>query len=205
MDHHLPARPHLDDYRRRAKSLVRAFRAGDPAALERARDVLGERARERFLLSDAQFVVAREQQHRSWAELKHALEARGADPGDRLQRVALALAHARAGWGELGEVVLDGGVAYVEADRVLVRVRKRGSRYTIDDDGGAVARAGRPPGWLVLARRVAEDEYWLNVNRRGTVFVPAVERAGDGVAGLVLRVADASAAVYEGLLELDRE
>ena len=88
---------------------------------------------------------------------------------------------------------------------MLVRVRKHAYRYRIDDDRGAVSRAGRPPGWLELARRIAEDEFWLNVNRQGTIFVPAHEGRVDRLAWLSSRVADASVAVYEGLLEPDGE
>ena len=65
----------LDQLRKDAKALVKAFRAGDGEARERARAVLGERAGARFLLSDAQHVVAREHGFRTWPELKHALEA----------------------------------------------------------------------------------------------------------------------------------
>ena len=135
---------------------------------------------------------------------QHALEEVAPESRDRLRRLTVALDEARAGWGERGEVVLDGGVAYVDRDPVLVRVRKRAHRYTVDDDGGAVARAGRPSGWHELARRIAEEEYWLNVNRRGVVCVPAVE-GGVDLAWLSLRTADASAAVYQALLELDDE
>jgi hypothetical protein len=103
----------------------------------------------------------------------------------------------------VGAVVLDGGVEYVPGEQVGVRVRKRGRNYTVDDDGAAVAKAGRPAGWLEVARRVAEEENWLNVNRRGVVFVGAFEHRGPGwLASLALRVADASLAVYQELLEL---
>ena len=108
---------------------------------------------------------------------------------------------ARAGWTERGEVVLDSGLTYGAGDPVLVRVRKRGHRYRTDDDAGAMARAGKPTGWLEAARRVAEDERDLNVSRVGVVFVPAVE-GGLDVSELAVRVADASLAVYEELLEL---
>jgi hypothetical protein len=189
-------------YRKGAKSLLRAFHDGDPEAAERAQKALGERSRDRFLLSDAQFVVAREHGHRSWAEFKQAMHEAAVEPDDRLERLVLALSRARAGWGERGETVLDSGVAYGEGDPVLVWVRKRAHRYSLDDDGVAVARAGRPPGWHELARRIAEEEYWLNVNRRGVVCVSAVE-GGVDLAWLSLRIADASVAVYQALLELD--
>ncbi|HVS85164.1 MAG TPA: ankyrin repeat domain-containing protein [Gaiellaceae bacterium] len=65
----------LDQLRRDAKALLKGFRAGDAAAVERATRVLGGRERERFLLADAQHVVAREHGHRTWPELKHAAES----------------------------------------------------------------------------------------------------------------------------------
>jgi hypothetical protein len=157
----------MEYHRKQAKALVRAYRSGDAEAVARAESVLGERARERFLLSDAQHVIAREQGQRTWSELVRATEP--------------------------GEAVL--------GDRDTVRVRKRGHRYVIDDDGAAVAKAGRPPGWLDVARQVVEA-YDLNVNRRGVVFVPAVE-GGVDLNWLVRRVAECSAAVYQELLELD--
>ena len=48
---------------------------------------------------------------------------------------------------------------------------------------------------------IVEKEHWLNVNRRGVVFVPAV--AGRDIAGLVARVAEASPTLYDALLELE--
>jgi hypothetical protein len=188
----------MEYHRKQAKALVRGFRAGERKAVERAETVLGVRARERFLLSDAQYVVAREQGHRSWAELRRSLEP---PPSDRVDAIRAALDAARREWTETGEVVLDAGIEYVDGEPVDVRVRKRAHRYTIDDDGAAVAKAGRPPGWFRVAERVVEED-WLNLNRRGVVFVPAVE-GGHDLAPLVLRIGDLSAAVYQELLELD--
>jgi hypothetical protein len=131
-------------------------------------------------------------------------ENRRDDPStsrDRVSRIRAELDVARPGWGDVGEVVLDGGAEYADGDPVAVRVRKRGYRYTVDDDGAAVARAGKPPGWLEVARD-AVDAYALNVNRRGVVFVPAVE-GGMDLAWLVTRIADCSAAVYRELLEFE--
>jgi hypothetical protein len=189
----------MEFHRKQAKALVRAYRAGEREAVARAERVLGERARQRFLLSDAQHVVAREQGHRSWPELRRSLAGLSAG---RLGAIEAALDAARRGWGELGEVVLDGGIAYVEGDPVQVYVRKRGHRYRLDDRGGAIERAGRPFGWHEVARRVAEDEHWLNLSRDGVVLVPAVE-GGLYLPSLALRVADASVAVYQEVLELD--
>lgn len=116
---------------------------------------------------------------------------------DRLSVYRDALAE--HSWSRLDEVVLAAGDDYVEGQPVRIRVRKREHRYTIDDDGRAVALAGKPAGWLEAAQPVV-DEFWLNVNRRGVVFV-AVE--GRDLGWLASRVAECSRAVYGALLELD--
>jgi hypothetical protein len=142
--------------------------------------VLGARAAHRFLLSDAQHVVAREAGYRTWGELVRA--------------------------SDVDEWTVEPGLAYGPGDPVVVRVRRRGRYSTIDDDGAAVAKAGRPRGWLEVARRIVEKEHWLNVNRRGVIFVGAFEHRGaEWRATLVQRVADASLAVYQEVLELDRD
>ena len=52
-----------------------------------------------------------------------------------------------------GETVVDTDIAYRAGDPVLIRVRRREQRYDLTDDGGAVERAGRPPGWLAAAQQ----------------------------------------------------
>ena len=66
----LPAHPDLEYYRKQAKHLQRTYATGDAAAQARVADVLGDRADGRFLLSDAQFVVAQEHGFRTWAEFR---------------------------------------------------------------------------------------------------------------------------------------
>jgi hypothetical protein len=164
----------LEHCRKDAKALVRAVRAGDPDAIARARDVTAYR--NRFQLSDAQHVVAVERGYRTWPELKHALEART-------------------------ERFIDSGLEYLPGDPVLVKVVQRGTRYLISDDGAAVARAGRPPGWREAAERgMAEDP--LNLSRGGAVFVPAIGGRFP-LESLVARVARLSLAVYQEILDLD--
>jgi hypothetical protein len=89
---------------------------------------------------------------------------------------------------------------YSDGEPVVVRVRQRGRRIDIDDNGAAVARAraiGTTANWLDVAQRVvAEDN--LNVNRRGVVFVPAVE--GRDIDSLAARVGRTSAALEAELL-----
>src|SRR3954454_2685926 len=95
------------------------------------------------------------------------------------------------------------GLSYSDGDAVVVRVRKRGRRYDIDDGGAAVARAraaGTTPRWLEVAERVVAEDA-LNVNRRGVVFVGAVE--GRDIDGLARGVAATSRAVESELLAAD--
>lgn len=95
----LPPQPHLGYYRKQAKALLKAFRAGDPAAVQRFRTHLtrvqgasqapvptdpaasaspgGLAARERAYrgtLSEAQFVMAREHGFPSWPHFKRHVE-----------------------------------------------------------------------------------------------------------------------------------
>jgi len=78
----LPAHPDLEYYRKQAKHLLRSYEAGDEAARDRAAEVLGDRAAERVLLSDAQFVLAQEHGFRTWAEFRADIESQRTT-GDR--------------------------------------------------------------------------------------------------------------------------
>jgi hypothetical protein len=101
--------------------------------------------------------------------------------------------------GHEGEVVLDSGLTYDGADPVRVRVRKRGIRIDISDDGAAVRKAGIQ-GWRETAERTVGLE-GFNVNRVGVVFVPVVE--GRDIGSLAERLAATSLAVYGDLLAQD--
>ncbi|MFI6503926.1 ankyrin repeat domain-containing protein [Nonomuraea typhae] len=83
----LTAHPNLEHYRKQAKHLHRAYATGDAAAEARVAEVLGQRAAKRFLLSDAQFVLAQEHGFRAWAEFRAHVEGRavtGERPVSRL-------------------------------------------------------------------------------------------------------------------------
>src|SRR3974377_91860 len=79
----LPEKPHLDVPKREARGLLKDWRAGLPEAL----DSSGRRhprfkkadpatiAAGKFLLNDAQLVVAREYGFSNWAELKERINA----------------------------------------------------------------------------------------------------------------------------------
>jgi hypothetical protein len=181
----LPSRPDLEHYRNEAKSLVRAFRAGDASACNRAVAVLGVGAGRRFLLSDAQFVLAREHGMDSWSEFRRVVEA---SPLARLAGL------------ERGEIVIDSDLVYGDGEPVEVLVRKRLHRYLLSDRGRAVEKAGKPSGWHEAAELAGLP---MNVDRQGTVFVPAVE--GRDFVDLIVGLAAASRAVHEALLDLDEQ
>ncbi|MPZ16295.1 MAG: ankyrin repeat domain-containing protein [Luteitalea sp.] len=93
----LPARPDLEQYKKQAKELVKAWKAGDPAALARIRKHhprLSARPDPdlrpaTFTLADAQFVLAREHGFESWPKFaKHIGAVTEQSPSDRIWRAA---------------------------------------------------------------------------------------------------------------------
>jgi hypothetical protein len=84
----LPAHPDLEYYRKQAKHLQRSYETGDAAARDRAADVLGDRAAGRFLLSDAQFVLAQEHGFRTWAEFRADIQSQRIT-GGRISKISL--------------------------------------------------------------------------------------------------------------------
>jgi hypothetical protein len=174
----------LERLRKEAKRLVRSHRAGDAEARVRAAAVLGDRAERRFALTDAQYVLARERGHASWAELRRAFES----PLAALMQQ------------EVGEVVVPSRLAFGDGEPVEIHVRKRLHRYDLSDRGRAVAKAGRPTGWYEVAGIAVEP---MNVGRNGHVFVQAHPLSVEALESILRRLADASRAVHEALLVLD--
>jgi ankyrin repeat protein len=96
--HPLPEDPSLENLRKRAKSLLRAVRAGEPRAVAAFRELhpRAETALARSALADAQLVLARSFGFASWARLRRHLgvvESHLWDPPPPLDPVALAAAH----------------------------------------------------------------------------------------------------------------
>src|SRR5215831_2539486 len=88
----IPARPSLEQYRKQAKDLVKERARRLPDALARIRrhhPRLGELSeadllRAAFTLSDAQLVLAREHEFKSWpAFARHVARAEPTEPADR--------------------------------------------------------------------------------------------------------------------------
>jgi Ankyrin repeats (3 copies) len=91
-------------------------------------------------------------------------------------------------------------LAYTPGDPVTVTVVHRAQRTSVSDQGAAVRRAGTPPGWLTTAGQLERDRD-VNITRQGVVWLPVVA-AGPGQQALVERIAEASLALYQDLLEL---
>jgi ankyrin repeat protein len=79
----LPARPNLEQYKKQAKELVKAWKTGDPEAIQRIQKNRprlhklpeGDFRRVKVALADAQFVIAREHGFESWPKFAKHIEA----------------------------------------------------------------------------------------------------------------------------------
>jgi hypothetical protein len=92
------------------------------------------------------------------------------------------------------------GLAYRPGDPVSVTVTHRAQRTLVSDEGAAVDRAGRPAGWLAIAGQL-QRTLDVNITRQGVVWLPVVA-AGPDHQAVAERIADASLALYQELLEL---
>lgn len=90
------------------------------------------------------------------------------------------------------EAVLDSGLEYLPGEPVLVRVVRREGRVRVSDEARGARLAGHAKVPEDVARQI-EEEFVVNVSRRGEIFLPG-ER-------FVERVARASLALYQELLE----
>jgi hypothetical protein len=125
----LPDHPSLEQYRKQAKELLKAWNAGDPAAVTRFREYHPRLSKvsdansqpTTLTLADAQFVVAREHGFESWPKFARHIEGVTEQrPADRI-------------WRGAAEAVVRGDVATLDA---LLR------------EHGEVLRAGPPrSGW----------------------------------------------------------
>ena len=81
----LPARPNLEHLKKQARTLLREFLQGDPAAAERLREAaVAGPARSAPKLADTLHVIALEYGFESWAKLKARVETLSEDPAEAL-------------------------------------------------------------------------------------------------------------------------
>ena len=85
----------LDDLRRDARRLHRAYIARDPGAIERIARHAPRKSTAALKRADVLHVIAQEQGFESWPRLKAAAEAQGLDRAGRIQRLKIALFHGR--------------------------------------------------------------------------------------------------------------
>ena len=83
----------LDQLRRDAKSLRKAFDAGDLVARQRVESHLAARDEETLKHADFLYVIARERGFGSWPRLVFAVEPHGMDRAEKRQRLMIALHH----------------------------------------------------------------------------------------------------------------
>lgn len=92
----LPAHPSLAQYRKQAKELLKAYKAGDAAVLERVKQ-FHPRAKELqaagAALADAQWVIAREHGFESWPKFVKHVEAmlKDSSPASRFEQAVEAI------------------------------------------------------------------------------------------------------------------
>ena len=185
----LPPSPDLAYERKRAKELLRGWRAGDRDAIARVGAHLPGTAAPK--LADAQFVIARERGFASWPKLKAHIEA-ALPLEDQAARFLDAVEHGRAGL----------------ASRLL-KQHPRLARHSIFTAAGAGDAEE-------VARRIAADPSCVHETRGKQAWPPLayacaspVHRASARRAADVLRVAamllDAGASPDSGSLYFEAE
>jgi hypothetical protein len=115
-----------------------------------------------------------------------------------------AIANSRLAKLDRVELVLESPFSYDGISPVRMRVKKRGGRFDVSDEGGAVAAAGVDPARLVFPEQITVDRKSVNVTRRGVVWLPGFARSCDQwLAELPELVAQGSITLYDALLALD--
>lgn len=138
----LPARASLEQLRKQAKELLRAFQAGTDAAAQRVRAVnprWSDPATHELTLADAQHVLARENGFESWAKLVHHVEATNPEGLARYERLADEVAR-----------------AYVAGDAMAIRALNdaHNTSFVWDFDPERMRR--RLSAWYASAARSSE-------------------------------------------------
>jgi hypothetical protein len=156
----LPQRPSLEQLRKQAKDLLRAWRDGDAAAAQRVR-AQKPRAREP-VLADAQFTLAREHGFESWPKLALHVEALKHDSVLRLARtaddiVAMYTRHDKDALERLSTAF--GGEQEIGRVRESIASRVR----QLPDGEQRLANLTSADVRLLLARQLGFDDWWAYI------------------------------------------
>jgi ankyrin repeat protein len=158
----LPENPNLDQVRHQARALQRAVRSADPGALDRVR-AYGREPSDRFPLSAAQLVIAREYGFSSWPRLRHYLDAvvaygwtsspelDGEDPPDALCRLACLTYTASDGparWAAARRRSAEGVAPHIWSAAALADSAT--VELMLASDRSLATRRGGPHGWSPL-------------------------------------------------------
>jgi ankyrin repeat protein len=152
----LPALPDLTHLRKQAKALLRAARAGEPAALKRFVESLpaargadpASLAQRELKLHDAHSVIAREYGFKSWLELCHQVEWMRASKADRLKAWLKNVYEGSVRERRMAIRVLAEDPDFVRGDAWLACAIGQidAIRFAIAADAGWVNRVGGPMG-----------------------------------------------------------
>lgn len=99
------------------------------------------------------------------------------------------------------ETTRESGLHYAPGEPVLVTVVRRERRLSVHDSGAALEKAGKPRCWRAVAEQL-ERSLDVNISKRGVVWLPVVA-AGPGLERIAERIASASLALYQDLLEIE--
>lgn len=201
----LPARPNLEQYKKQAKDLLRAGKAGDSASIGRIEKQRRAGGSTNFTLADAQFTIAREYGFESWPKFAKHIEALArertvaslADPRDAFIRAACVPRDAWHASGTLedAEAILaaypdvagsDIHTAAILGDEAGVR------RYLAKDARNGTAKGG-PYGWDALTHLCFSRYLRIDRNR------------SEGFVGATKALLDAGANSNTGWMENEHE
>jgi hypothetical protein len=190
----LPERPSLENLRKQAKDLARAYRAGDPDAVTRVAavepDVTARPRRGRFALADAQLVVAREYGLKSWPRLVRHLAL---DPNARRLHELDVFFQELPGVRSETLTLLELLEREVDALLAAHRARAAGAAALLRFTGGPRGRPGDTDAEIFgaeLTRDQAREaiarwhwfESWSDTRRSaGALVDPAFEAAADAI------------------------
>jgi ankyrin repeat protein len=209
----LPVRPHLEQYKKQAKELVKAWKAGDSKAIARVRKNHpriqklrdAELPRTKVALADAQWVIAREYGFESWAKFAKHVEAL------MRERVVASLSDPVAGFIaaacvprdashasgtlETAEAILAAHPEIAKSDIHTAAIfgDEAGLRRFLKREAGSAMAKGGPYGWDALTH-LCFSRYLRLDRKRSAGFVKAAKA-----------LLDAGASASTGFWEMDHQ